>query len=279
MTEREERSIVRDLVTTPGLSLHSLAEDTDLNPKQASRRTLGRLTKQARLVAKTTAKGREISPKNKHERLNFAKLRDVWTVNEWSTVIFSDESDIFAHRTVSSVVWKRKGTEANQPYEKNLRKKTVKVWAFISFSGKRRIVRYEDTMNSQKYVEMLEEHLLSGIPEVLDQNQQMIFMQDNATAHTAKRVKDWFEEMGLNSLLWPAQSPDLNPIENVWSYLQNELWERRSGIRNVDDVWSLTQELFYNMDMSYIEKLYNSLPGRIMQVIKAKGNRITKCHL
>jgi len=99
-------------------------------------------------------------------------------------------------------------------------------------------------------------------------------MQDNATCHTAKSVKVWMDENRIQSLTWPGQSPDFNPIENIWAEIQNCLWERRDSIKDADDVWRETQKFFYNFELSYIEKLYNSLPRRMKQAFESKGNRI-----
>ncbi len=130
-------------------------------------------------------------------------------------------------------------------------------------------------MNQDKYRELLEKHLIVELPAMTSPNGGLMFMQDNAICHTAKSVKVWMDENRIQSLTWPGQSPDFNPIENIWAEIQNCLWDRRDSIKDADDVWRETQKIFYNFEISYIEKLYNSLQRRMKHAFESKGNRIS----
>jgi len=78
----------------------------------------------------------------------------------------------------------------------------------------------------------------------------------------------------IKYLSWPAQSPDLNPIENIWAFIEQELFNKRNKIKTVQDVWAQTRDIFHDLALTYIRKLYDSLPERLEFIIKAKGNRI-----
>lgn len=68
--------------------------------------------------------------------------------------------------------------------------------------------------SAQSYLEVLDEELIKYYEEGL------VFMQDNASIHTAKEVKEWFANYDVQTTNWPPYSLDLNPIENAWFALK-----------------------------------------------------------
>ena len=48
----------------------------------------------------------------------------------------------------------------------------------------------------------------------------LVFIQDNASIYTAKKVKEWFKDIAISVTDWPPYSPDLNPIKQVWFHLK-----------------------------------------------------------
>ncbi len=67
-----------------------------------------------------------------------------------------------------------------------------------------------------------------------------IFQQDLAPAHTAKGTKSWFNDHGVTVLDWPANSPDLNPIENLWGIVKRKMKDTRPY--NADDLKATVKE-------------------------------------
>ena len=79
----------------------------------------------------------------------------------------------------------------------------------------------------------------------------------------------------MHSMEWPAQSPDLNIIENVWRKMKIELQKRVHKITTVALLEEAIRDIWTEIAVEFLQNLYESIPKRIKQVIKAKGN-ITK---
>lgn len=138
--------------------------------------------------------------------------------------------------------------------EQNFHSKSINVWGFISSDGNRGIVRFQGTMNANMYLQILDISLRNAVPREANRNEQLIFMQDGDPSHTANITKAYLKEK-VDTLPWPPQSPDLNLIENVWAHVRNKLWDRRGEIRNSDDVWRLSQQIFNDMPTDFIKRL------------------------
>jgi transposase len=100
-------------------------------------------------------------------------------------------------------------------------------------------------------------------------------MHENAPIHKAKLVSDFLAENSILALEWPAQSPDINPIENMWAVLKARRARKKSTptskkclIDEMTDLWSEISE-------SFRHNLSNSLPKRLLEIIKNKGKQIS----
>ncbi len=85
-----------------------------------------------------------------------------------------------------------------------------------------------------------------------------IFQQDLAPAHTAKGTKSWFNDHGVTVLDWPANSPDLNPIENLWGIVKRKMRDTRPN--NADDLKATVKETWASIPPQQCRKLITSMP-------------------
>lgn len=89
-----------------------------------------------------------------------------------------------------------------------------------------------------------------------------VLMEDGAPTHSAGVSRRWREENGIMKLDWPACSPDLNPIENVWAILKDAIQKRRIRPRTVQDMMVALNEEWQAIRVEFLTRLY-SLPQRI----------------
>lgn len=125
-------------------------------------------------------------------------------------------------------------------------------------------------MDCRMYQEILSKSLLGTLRNYSTNPRGIIFQQDNDLKHTAKSTHEWFDEHGFVLLPWLAQSPDLNPIKNVWDHLACRLAKGNVQPAMEDRLWEALQEEWYRIDVVYIQKLYQSMPRRVEQVIQRK---------
>lgn len=145
------------------------------------------------------------------------------------------------------------------------------IWGVISGKGAGELYFVENTMRQDQYVTVLETKLLPQIMSWFGRRGEYTFMQDGAPCHTAKSVKEFLVKKKIPLLDWPGNSPDLNPIENVWSVLKMEL--AKENITTKAQLKDLIELTWKNNELvkKTIVNSINSMPRRIQAVIKHRG--------
>ena len=125
-------------------------------------------------------------------------------------------------------------------------------------------------MNSQDSDYLLETSLLEHGDELMGEN--FTFEQDNATIHISKLTKAWFREKNIQVMEWPACSPDLNPIENLWGILSRKVYENCKQFEYTLDMKTHTREAWNEISIENIQNLVTSMSNCIFKVIKNSGS-------
>ncbi len=190
---------------------------------------------------------------------------------QWSKVLFSDESKFcISFGNQGPRVWRKSGEAQNPCCLKSSVKfpQSVMIWAAMSSAGVGPLCFLKSTVNAAIYQEILEHFMLPSADKLYG-DADFIFQQDLTPAHTAKGTKSWFNDHGVTVLDWPANSPDLNPIENLWCIVKRKMRDTRPN--NADELKAAIKETWASIPPQQCHKLITSMPRRIEAVIKAKG--------
>ena len=136
----------------------------------------------------------------------------------------------------------------------------------ISVAGTGPLVRLHGKINATVYKEILKKH----VPNLrIAINQLAVFMQDNALCHTAKT---FLSEEDVTVMEWPAQSPDMNPIENVWKLLNERVKEKNP--RNVKELWINLKGEWEKISVDESKILIRLCSKKCQAAIQSKGLHI-----
>ncbi|XP_069962586.1 transposable element Tc3 transposase [Bactrocera oleae] len=120
------------------------------------------------------------------------------------------------------------------------------------------------------YQEILETNLIPSIENHFSRADVPIFQDDTAPCHRAKMVKDYLSKIGVSSLEWPGNSPDLNPIENLWFVMMAQVAQKRP--KTLAELDRILEEVWYNgIAAGTLKNLINSMHERVKAITKSGG--------
>ncbi|GFY01105.1 transposable element Tcb1 transposase [Trichonephila clavipes] len=200
--------------------------------KQISRKTVARRLRGGGLYARRPVVCVPLTIQHRTARLQWCREHHNWTEQDWACVLFSDESRFsLSSDCRRQLIWRESGTSYRP---ENIQEKdryppcSIMVWAGIMINGRTRLhVIANGTMTGQRYIdEVLLPHVRLFRGAVGD---KFVFMDDNATCHRTLAVQDCLDSEGIQRLVWPVPSPDLNPIENVGCFGEASCWSKLSS--------------------------------------------------
>ena len=143
------------------------------------------------------------------------------------------------------------------------------VWGCFAANGTGRLQKIDGTMRKEDYLEILQDNLKTSAKD-LNLGKNWVFQQDNDPKHTSKVVSDWLKKKKIRVMEWPSQSPDLNPIENLWTVLKKRVRSRKP--KKVNELYTFCKEEWANIPGDVCKKLVQSCPKRLRDVKKYGGN-------
>ena len=274
-SDQDQRSIIIKSRQNPSLSLRNLAAEFNSikNEHTVSRETVRRILHNRGIDSYVAQRKPLLRVSDRIKRRKWCKERLTWTVEDWSRVIFSDESNFQVFNRKSKVIVKRLKSEKYDTRFCVPRIQggggSVGIWGCISHKGIGSIQLYNGTMNQYSYKQTLETCLKSSICKFYGRSKNFFFQQDGAPCHIANSIKEYFETKSMKILPWCARSPDLSPIENVWAWIDMKMVNVK--ITSSEHLKQVLQSTWQSIPRELCMKLIESMPKRVKMCYKAKG--------
>ena len=229
-------------------------------------REVGLHSRVPRVVPRMTAEHRR-------RRREWAREHSRWNVRQWSNVLFTDESRFTVdHSDGVQRVWRGVRQRNNPQFTAEMNRwggGSVMVWAGISAQGRTDLHIVQGNMNALNY----RDNVLQAI--VLPWRRRIggsfILMDDNARPHRARIITTFLEDNDIQRIEWPAISPDLNPIENVWAMLGTRVRQRTPAATNVQSLSAALQEEWNNLPQVMIRNTVVSMRRRCLECVNLNG--------
>ena len=140
----------------------------------------------------------------------------------------------------------------------------IRLWGVFSAKGTGRLHRIEMRIDRVMYREILGDNLLPSAT-TLEKGRGWVFQHDNDPKHMDKGIREWLKKKHIKVMEWPSQSPDLNPIENLWRELKLQMAKRQP--RNLKELESICKEESTKIPPEMCANLVISYKKRLTSVL------------
>lgn len=273
-TERENRYITRQAVQQRKSTANTIKRRlrTATNTTVSSQTIRNRLH-DARLRARRPVRKPMLTRNQKANRRAWCTAHMRWTRAQWRHVLFTDESRFcVVPDDGRERVWRRPGEELEPnavhevvPYGGG----SVMVWGGISRHHRTPLYHVHGNLTGQRYLQEILQPLV--VPALQHIGPASVLQDDNATPHRSRAVNAFVQQAGINRMVWPANSPDLNPIEQLWAELGRRVMENHPLPDNRQQLLGWLQQEWDDIPQAFIARLINTMRQRCLDCLNANG--------
>ncbi|KAK3527720.1 hypothetical protein QTP86_000839 [Hemibagrus guttatus] len=274
ISPRGVKMITRTVSKNPRTTRGDLVNDLQRAGTKVTKATISNTLRRQGLKSCSARRVPLLKPVHVRARLKSAREHLDDPEEDWENVIWSDETKIELFGKNSTCrVWRRKNAELHPKNTIPTVKHgggNIMLWGCFSAKGPGRLIRVKERMNGAMYREILSKNLLPSA-RALKMERGWVFQHDNDPKHTARATKEWLRKKHFKVLEWPSQSPDLNPIENLWRELKIRVAQRQP--QNITALEEICMEEWAKLPATVCKNLVVTYRKRLTSVIANKGNR------
>lgn len=238
VTSVREKHAILKIASNSTLTARQIASEAGVSTNV---RNVQRILKQSKNIQRRRLQRKPpLTKKHIDNRMKFAREHLRWR-KKWKRVMFSDEKRFTLDGPDS---WSYYFHDLRKDPRYQIRRQMggggIMVWGAIGYKGKTNIRFINSTMKSIDYIKLIDEEIKLHATRIT--GNKFIFQQDNAAVHTAKVVNNYFCTNNIKVLPWPAKSPDLNIIENVWGYLTRQVYAGGKQFHSLKELKVMIEE-------------------------------------
>lgn len=266
-TSREDKRIVKLFGRNPGMSLNQGVERLRRINIDVSKSTVRRRLIAAELRYRSTIKKPLLTQIHIEKRMHWATEN---SHTDWSKVIYTDESSFWLANPLSHA-W---STAQNRTVVRTIKHpQKVHVYGAFCESGFGKLTVFTGNLNAVRMCDLYKSTLLPTAKKFYgNNNSDWLLLEDNDPKHKSRLCNAWKEENDIHQMEWPPQSPDCNPIENVWAIIKARLCGKI--FRNLKQLTNFIQRQWKSFPREYAKNLSQSMPSRCARVIEKQGEWI-----
>ena len=267
-----------------------MREISNIVNADVSERTLHRRLLEAGIRKWKAVRRPLLNEKHAAQRLKWAQEHQHKTREDWSKVAWSDECAVQKDSDPRQL-WVFRRQSKREKYDiKNVRPKSrdgrvsQMIWGCFVGDKLGPIALIEGNVNQYVYMDILADKLVPFINALKTEGiKDVVFQQDNARSHTAKKTKHWLADAGrqhgFKVMEWPPNSPDMNLIESLWAHLKLALHQRYPDTLTLEGspnaiktiLKDRVMKIWWDIGEEVLNRLIDSMPGRVHALLNAKG--------
>lgn len=274
-TAREDRYLAREARMNCFLTADKLRRRwLPAGGRVCTRTVINRLHSN-RLRARRPIKRPELTLRHRRNRMQWARIHRHWNLRSWRRIHWSDESRFLLRPIDGRMrVWREKNTRFHDQHvlgTKAFGSGGVTVWGCFSHDCKLALHVLDGTLNAQRYRDNILDTYISPHFENHRLADRPVFQDDNARPHRARIIGEYLHAESIDTIEWPAMSPDMSPIEHVWDFIGRKINEREPRCANLIELRAALVEEWNRFPQWRLQRLVQGMRRRVETLYRKRG--------